>query len=214
MQWTELRDATGRSSLIKSKGTDAEVAAGNPRISCRIGVASVTRVWQKGNVNSKVVGSVLWLMGGLSLMACGSSPAAKQGPPGGTGGSGGSSSCPSWGCASSSIEHIVVLIQENHTFDNHFGRYCTAPTGSNPTCTTGPSCCEAGPATDPGTGMMPTVLDDKAMGSFDPNHTQACELDKMDGGKMDHYISSTLGGTQGCGSPQNFAYAAPSIIQP
>ena len=41
------------------------------------------------------------------------------------------------------IDHLVVIVQENHTFDSYFGRYCTAPTGSAPTCTTGPACCEA-----------------------------------------------------------------------
>src|SRR6185436_9847786 len=45
----------------------------------------------------------------------------------------------------SAIRHLVVIVQENHTFDNYFGRYCSARPGSNPTCTEGPACCEAGP---------------------------------------------------------------------
>src|SRR5438094_1716780 len=55
----------------------------------------------------------------------------------------------------SNIKHLVVVIQENHTFDSYFGKYCTATTGSNPTCNTGPACCEAGPLKDPGTNMDP-----------------------------------------------------------
>src|SRR5579871_1143458 len=43
------------------------------------------------------------------------------------------------------IKHVVVIVQENHTFDAYFGQYCQAPTGSNPTCTDGPGCCEAAP---------------------------------------------------------------------
>src|SRR5690348_6601742 len=58
----------------------------------------------------------------------------------------------------SSIKHLVVVVQENHTFDNYFGQYCTAATGSNPTCNTGPGCCEAGPATEPGSTMASPVM--------------------------------------------------------
>src|SRR5476651_1444386 len=86
-------------------------------------------------------------------------------------------------CPVSKIDHLIVLVQENHTFDNYFGHYCTAATGSAPTCTTGPSCCEAGPDHDP-TGASPMVLDDSLNGSYDPNHTQICELQETDGGLM------------------------------
>ncbi|HEX7604744.1 MAG TPA: alkaline phosphatase family protein, partial [Polyangiaceae bacterium] len=57
-------------------------------------------------------------------------------------------------CPQTNIKHVVVVIQENHTFDNHFGRYCTAPPGSNPTCNDGPGCCEAAPDKDP-SGVTP-----------------------------------------------------------
>src|SRR4051812_49216985 len=40
--------------------------------------------------------------------------------------------------AASAIRHLLVIIQENHTFDNYFGRYCTAIPGSDPACDTGP----------------------------------------------------------------------------
>jgi phospholipase C len=106
-------------------------------------------------------------------------------------------------CPASKIDHLVVIVQENHTFDTYFGTYCTAPTGAEPTCTTGPGCCEAAPAHDP-TGASPIVLDDKANGAYDPNHLQACELAEVDGGKMDHYVT---GGPGGCSDPRNFAYA-------
>jgi phospholipase C len=105
-------------------------------------------------------------------------------------------------CPESKIDHVVVFIQENHTFDTYFGTWCTAPTGSLPTCTSGPGCCEAGPGSDP-TGAMPVVLDDTENGAFDPNHTQACELPEADGGKMDMYVT----GVPGCSDPRNFAYA-------
>jgi phospholipase C len=113
-------------------------------------------------------------------------------------------------CSGSNIQHLVVIIQENQTFETRLGRYCTAATGSNPTCGTGPACCEAGPAMDP-SGSAPTVLDDAATGAFDPNHSRVCEIDEMDGGKMDRYVTSKL---QLCGNAKNFGYGAPAILKP
>ena len=78
----------------------------------------------------------------------------------------------------------MLIVQENHSFDSYFGRYCTAPTGSNPTCMQGPSCCEAAPTTDP-SGASPKSLDDTENAAYDPNHTQVCELDEIDDGKAD-----------------------------
>ena len=42
-------------------------------------------------------------------------------------------------CTTTNIRHIVIVIQENKTFDVNLGGYCTAAAGSNPTCTSGPS---------------------------------------------------------------------------
>src|SRR5262249_36054086 len=111
-------------------------------------------------------------------------------------------------CPSSKIDHLIVIIQENHSFDAYFGRYCTAATGSAPTCTVGSGCCEAGPPTDP-SGAAPVVLDDAANGAFDPDHTQACELAEIDGGKMDRFVTGAT-----CSDARNFAYADPSLMQP
>jgi phospholipase C len=105
----------------------------------------------------------------------------------------------------SKITHVVILIQENHTFDAYFGRYCTAPTGSEPTCNAGPSCCEAAPDKDP-SGASPVTLDDTENAAYDPNHTQACELGEMNGGAMDKYTSGTS-----CSDPRNFALATTEV---
>ena len=129
----------------------------------------------------------------LVLAACGSS-ARKAGDCDGP-------------CPQSKINHLVVIVQENHTFDNYFGTYCQAQAGSNPTCTDGPMCCEAGPATEPG-GAAPTVLDDTANANYDPDHTQACELMEADGGAMDHYVA----GAGMCSNAGNFAYADESVV--
>ena len=102
----------------------------------------------------------------------------------------------------SNIEHVVVIVQENHAFDTYFGKYCTAPAGSNPTCNDGPSCCEGAPTEFP-TGVEPVVLDDAQNGARDPDHSQACELSEMDDGGMDMYTSGPS-----CANAGNFAVAA------
>jgi phospholipase C len=106
------------------------------------------------------------------------------------------------------IAHVVIVVQENHTFDTYFGKYCTAPTGSNPTCTTGPACCEAGPDKEP-KGGSPAVLDDALNAARDPDHTQACETGEINGGAMDAFAAGTA-----CSNAQNFAYADPATVQP
>jgi len=112
-------------------------------------------------------------------------------------------------CPATAINHLVVIVQENHTFDNYFARYCTAPAGSNPTCTAGRGCCEAGPDQDP-SGATPIVLDDAANGDRDPDHTRACESAEANGGAMDQYVT----GAGACSDPGNFAYADEATAGP
>lgn len=112
-------------------------------------------------------------------------------------------------CPASKIKHVVIVIQENHTFDDHFGGYCTAPAGSNPSCTTGPACCEAMPATNP-SGATPTVLNDATNGGYDPPHDSGCETAEIDGGKMDMFVTAP----GGCGNAGNFAQVDPILYQP
>ena len=114
-------------------------------------------------------------------------------------------------CPATKIDHLVVVVQENHTFDSYFSQYCTAPTGSNPTCTAGAACCETGPATDPGSGSLPLALTDAANGNYDRDHQQICEEDEIDHGAMDRFVDSTI---QSCGDARNFAYASGSEVQP
>ena len=106
------------------------------------------------------------------------------------------------------IEHILVIVQENHTFDSYFGSWCTAPAGSNPTCTTGPDCCEAAPDREP-SGAVAVSLTDSANASFDPNHTTACELAEIHGGAMDRFVT---GGGVGCSDARNFAVSPDDAV--
>ncbi len=138
---------------------------------------------------------------GAGASSSGTTTSATRTTSAGSGGAGGAP-------VVSAIRHVVVIVQENHTFDAYFGGYCTAPAGSKPTCTSGPSCCEGAPATDP-SGASPVVLDDTENGSYDPNHTQACELGEMNGGLMNEYTAGAS-----CSDPRNFAIAPASVVQP
>ncbi|GAC1580927.1 MAG: hypothetical protein NVS3B20_11750 [Polyangiales bacterium] len=109
-------------------------------------------------------------------------------------------------CSISNIKHVVIIVQENHTFDSYFGRYCTAITGSNPTCTEGPGCCEAAPKTEP-TGSEPVILDDKENGEFNPDHDQPCEVAELNAGKMDQFVTGPA-----CGNKRNVAYATAPLM--
>jgi phospholipase C len=111
-------------------------------------------------------------------------------------------------CPASSIKYVVVIVMENMTFDNHFGAYCTAAAGSAPTCNTGPACCEGAPAKDP-SGASPVVLDDTEHGKYLPQNSAICLADKIDAGKMDHYVA---GGS--CPNPENFVQSSPAIVKP
>ena len=123
--------------------------------------------------------------------------------------------CASGSCQVSRIEHVVLIVQENHTFDSYFGRYCQAPAGSSPSCTKGPSCCERAPDTEPG-GTTPAVLDDAANFAIDRNHSQACELLEINHGKMDGFVDGRGPGSStcapGCSLRANWALADKATV--
>jgi phospholipase C len=140
--------------------------------------------------------------GGFGACACGS---PDGGPDAGVDGG--------W---HTNIEHVVVIVEENHTFDSYFGSYCTAPAYSNPTCTKGAKCCEAAPATDPN-GFAPIPLTDVANYDSDHDHGVLCEVCQIDDGGMDHYTDggcpNSVGGFAGfvtydCSAPENFMIAS------
>jgi len=107
--------------------------------------------------------------------------------------------CAPVGNTTSNIKHVLLVVLENHSFDSVYGPYCTAAPGSNPTCNTGPACCEANPAKDP-SGASPVLMDDEENGDYDPNHSYSCEVAEINGGKMDKFVKGVS-----CSDPRNFA---------
>jgi phospholipase C len=105
----------------------------------------------------------------------------------------------------SKIQHLVVIIEENWSFDQLYGNYCTAAPGSNPTCNTGPGCCEARPAADP-TGCAFNVVTDGEV--YDPSNSSDCETQNIDNGKMDGFCT-----TKTCGSAHKIETSDSTTVQ-
>ncbi len=142
--------------------------------------------------------------GGGAGGSAGNAGAAGSGAAGSAGAAGAAGAGGATG--TSKIEHVVVIVQENHTFDAYFGRYCTAPAGALPTCNTGPGCCEEAPTADP-SGAGPVTLNDAENSGYDPNHTQSCELAELDNGKMDRFVTGAS-----CSNAKNFAVADANTV--
>jgi phospholipase C len=104
------------------------------------------------------------------------------------------------------VQHLVILLQENHTFDNYFGLYCSG-TSALPTNCTGRACCQKAPQNVPGLdttwGYSTTChaykansyLDDGYNNSTSPDHDANGEYAEMhDTGafKMDRYYCANV----------------------
>jgi phospholipase C len=100
------------------------------------------------------------------------------------------------------IKHVVVIVEENHSFDSYFANYCNARLDGqrHPVCS-------GGTTTAPGSEAEPLVLDDASNGAHDPNHSSGCEASEIDQGKMDGFLTAPANGGV-CGAPYNFSYAA------
>jgi phospholipase C len=112
------------------------------------------------------------------------------------------------------IKHVVVLFQENVSFDHYFGTY---PNATN----TDGTPFHAAKGTPKVNGLTPALLNDnpnlynpqrlspsQAL-TCDQNHGYTAEQNAVDGGKADKYVQYTE--TDTC-SAQPIAYGAPGIV--
>ena len=80
------------------------------------------------------------------------------------------------------IKHFVVLLQENHTFDNYFGTYPGAdgfPRGV---------CMPVNPANGPRPCVRPFHIGNRAV--VDLDHSELSARHDLDGGKMDGFVAA------------------------
>ena len=92
-------------------------------------------------------------------------------------------------CPASKIDHVVVIVQENHTFDNYFGTLLHGADRQRADVHDRAGVLRGRPGAAIRPAPRRSSLDDAANGAYDPNHTQACELAEIDGGAMDRYVT-------------------------
>jgi len=97
--------------------------------------------------------------------------------------------------ARASIKHIVIIMQENRSFDHYFGTYPGA--GGIPMQNGAPSVC----AHDPQTGQCVKPFHDPNDINHGGPHGVPNAIVDIDGGKMDGFIQSVLRGRQNCTNP-------------
>jgi phospholipase C len=125
--------------------------------------------------------------------------------------------------AATPIKHLVVIFDENVSFDHYFGTYPYAANTDGTTFHAKPgtptvnglytSITPSGPTgslltSNPNAPYNPQRLTHSEALTSDQNHGYAAEEKAEDGGKMDAFIQNTQGSTSGCGS----AYCPPGIV--
>jgi phospholipase C len=122
------------------------------------------------------------------------SPTATSAPPGQvvTGGTSGTYVVPA---GIHQIKHVVVIQQENRSFDSYFGTY----PGANgiPMADGKPSVC----VNDPATGACVAPYEDHADVNGGGPHNVANATADINGGKMDGFIAQAESGRKGCADP-------------
>jgi phospholipase C len=109
----------------------------------------------------------------------------------------GSSSSPSSSPAGiGKIGHVVVIMQENRSFDSYFGTY----PGADGIPRTGGRFTVCVP--DPATKGCQAPYHDSADRNGGAAHSHAAAVADIDGGKMDGFIAQAESSTKGCSDPQ------------
>jgi phospholipase C len=101
----------------------------------------------------------------------------------------------------SKIKHVIVIMQENRSFDSYFGTYPGAD--GIPMQNGQPTVCSPNPATG---GCDPPVHDANDRNGGGP-HNASSSVSDINGGKMDGFVASVLAARRSCADPNNPACA-------
>ena len=135
---------------------------------------------------------VIGLCAGL-LAACSASTSSSS-PPGSPSSPGTASTAAASGIGK--IRHVVVIMQENRSFDTYFGTY---PGADGIAMKDGqPVACLPNPA-----GGCNKPFHDPADVNGGGPHGQDAATADVDGGKMDGFLTSAVNGAKGCADPNN-----------
>ena len=104
---------------------------------------------------------------------------------------------PQLAAARTKIKHVIIIMQENRSFDHYFGTYPGAD--GIPMQNGVPTVC----ANDPVTGQCIQPFHDPSDINYGGPHGNDAAVTDIDGGKMDGFIQSLIKGQQGyCTNPQ------------
>ncbi len=134
----------------------------------------------------------------IVLHACGGSTSTSMtggGPDGSTAGEGGAGDAAT---GTKKIQHIVVIMQENRSFDHYFGTFPGAD-GIPMDASGKPTVCNP----DPKTGTCVAPYHDTQDKNAGGPHTNPAFNTCYDGGKLDGFIKNAETGKTGCGDPTN-----------
>jgi phospholipase C len=126
---------------------------------------------------------------------------------GGAGGDGGSGGNTDGGLTGGKIQHVIIIMQENRSFDHYFGTFPGAE-GIPMDSSGNPTVCVNDPKTS--TCVKPYHLTaDKNIGG---PHQSTSFTTCVDGGKMDGFIANAEGAKTGCADPNNPACANGTLV--
>jgi phospholipase C len=163
------------------------------------------------------IASAMWVFVAIDG-GCGSS--TRSGAAGAEGGAGadaaageaatggdGSGGTPDAAAAGQKIQHVIVIMQENRSFDHYFGTFPGAE-GIPMDATGNPTVCIA----DPKSGMcvkpFHLTADKNSGGPHAAANAQTC----MDGGKMDGFIRNAESAKTGCADPNDPACVNGTLV--
>jgi hypothetical protein len=155
------------------------------------------RVAHRAWIRAAALG-VAGVSAGLGLASCGGSGAAAK-PERVPGGPTGSYLVPD---GIHKIRHVIVIQQENRSFDSYFGTFPGA--AGIPMQNGKPTVC----VSDPQTGRCVAPYVDHADVNGGGPHNAASAVADVDGGKMDGFITQAQSGRKGCLDPTNPACTA------
>jgi phospholipase C len=138
-----------------------------------------------------IAGALLLVVAGL-LAACGATGGAPSTAEG-------ASSTPTPAAGIHKIAHVVVIQQENRSFDTYFGTYPGAD--GIPIAGGQPTVCVADPQTGQCVGPYPDHADVNGGGP----HGAANATADLDGGKMDGFVAQAVRARKGCTDANNLA---------
>jgi phospholipase C len=142
----------------------------------------------------------------VTVVAVGAAGAGCASGPGAVGGPGDSTLAGPVRPELGRIQHIVIIMQENRSFDHYFGTFPGAD--GIPMRNGVPTVC----VNDPATGTCVPPFHDSTDKNLGGPHSQSNSTADVDGGRMDGFIDQAEKALHGCADPVNPACAGAGLV--